>query len=185
MMHVSLMQQLPMQVPLVHQLPIIPMPQVSHFFYPYNPSLEDEMKRLFHFKVDVPTSPPVQNVEAVMEEFRHNGRDFEYCPDGDNAVSEITPRRKKNKKPAATECVFCKNNGEMESYYRQHTLKYEDGRVSCPVLRAYKCPICGTCGDDAHTIKYCPKRPKGLIDTYQTVNTFKFLKNSIGKRRSK
>lgn len=75
-------------------------------------------------------------VEDVMEEFRHNGRDFEYCPDLDPDVTKhITPRRKKNKKPLPNECVFCRNNGEEESYYRQHLLKDADGRVLCPVLR--------------------------------------------------
>lgn len=75
-------------------------------------------------------------VEEVMEDFRHNGRDFEYCPDLDIDVTrQIVPRRKKNKKPLPTECVFCRNNGEEEAYYRKHLLKDIDGRVSCPVLR--------------------------------------------------
>lgn len=75
-------------------------------------------------------------VEDIMEEFRHNGRDFEYCPDLDNgSMPEMTPRRKRNKKPLPTECVFCRNNGEEETYYREHLLKHADGRVMCPVLR--------------------------------------------------
>jgi len=76
------------------------------------------------------------SVEEIMEEFRHNGRDFEYCPDLDtDATRQIIPRRKKNKKPLPTECVFCRNNGEEETYYREHLLKDVDGRVQCPVLR--------------------------------------------------
>jgi len=75
-------------------------------------------------------------VDEVMEEFRRNGRDFEYCPDVDTDVSkQSASRRKKNKKPLPTECVFCRNNGEEETYYRQHLLKDVDGRVECPVLR--------------------------------------------------
>ncbi|XP_075244196.1 uncharacterized protein LOC142338365 [Convolutriloba macropyga] len=54
-------------------------------------------------------------------------------------------------------CVFCKNNGEVESVYASHILKDDDGRVLCPILRAYTCPICGDSGDTAHTIKYCPQ----------------------------
>ena len=54
-------------------------------------------------------------------------------------------------------CVFCRNNGEEESFYASHSLKDLEGRVTCPVLRAYTCPICGANGDEAHTIKYCPK----------------------------
>ncbi|KZC07694.1 PREDICTED: nanos homolog 3 [Dufourea novaeangliae] len=169
-MHVSLMQQL-----LV--------PQVSNFYYPFNTSLEDELKRLFHFTIET-QMPPLPNVEDVMEEFRHNGRDFEYCPDLDNdIVPETTPRRKKNKKPLPTECVFCRNNGEEETYYREHLLKDAEGRVSCPVLRAYTCPICGATGDEAHTIKYCTLSPKTVSGTLTTVNAFKLLRNSMGKRR--
>lgn len=143
------------------------------------------MKRLFaNFSIE-PKTPPLPNIEDVMEEFRHNGRDFEYCPDLDNStIQETTPRRKKNKKPLPTECVFCKNNGEEETYYREHLLKYADGRVMCPVLRAYTCPICGASGDDAHTIKYCSKSTK-TAGALATVNAFKLLRNSMGKRRIK
>lgn len=71
-----------------------------------------------------------------MEEFRRNGRDFEYCPDLDTDETKQTmPRRKKNKKPVPIECVFCRNNGEKETYYRDHVLKFADGRTQCPVLR--------------------------------------------------
>ncbi|KOC70335.1 Nanos like protein 1 [Habropoda laboriosa] len=124
-------------------------------------------------------------VEDVMEEFRHNGRDFEYCPDLDNGtMPEMTQRRKKNKKPLPTECVFCRNNGEQEAYYREHLLKNADGLISCPVLRAYTCPKCGATGDFAHTVKYCPKSPK-YPETLATVNSFKLSRNSMGRRRVK
>lgn len=166
----------------------LPMPQVSNnSFFPFNPSLEDELKRLFaNFTIDNEVNPS-PNVDDVMEEFRHNGRDFEYCPDIENIPAPEyfrSPRRKKTKKPLPTECVFCKNNGEAEAYYRKHLLKDADGRVRCPVLRAYTCPICGASGDDAHTIKYCQKAPKSS-GPIPTVNTFKLLRNSTGKKRTK
>ena len=53
-------------------------------------------------------------------------------------------------------CVFCRNNGESLSIYGSHTLKDTYGRITCPVLRRYTCPICRSSGDEAHTIKYCP-----------------------------
>ncbi|XP_038046899.1 nanos homolog 3-like [Patiria miniata] len=58
--------------------------------------------------------------------------------------------------PKPTWCVFCKNNGESEAVYTSHILKNSLDKVVCPRLRAYICPLCGTSGDEAHTIKYCP-----------------------------
>lgn len=54
-------------------------------------------------------------------------------------------------------CVFCRNNGESEEVYASHVLKSVDGKTTCPILRAYTCPICKASGDDSHTIKYCPQ----------------------------
>ena len=54
-------------------------------------------------------------------------------------------------------CVFCRNNGESEEVYASHVLKSADGKTTCPILRAYTCPICKASGDESHTIKYCPQ----------------------------
>lgn len=54
-------------------------------------------------------------------------------------------------------CRFCKQNGETTRVYRSHRLKSEDGKVTCPILRNYTCPICEATGDYAHTRKYCPE----------------------------
>ncbi|KAJ0022911.1 hypothetical protein NQD34_015045 [Periophthalmus magnuspinnatus] len=53
-------------------------------------------------------------------------------------------------------CSFCKQNGETARVYRSHKLKAGDGRVVCPILWSYTCPICEATGDKAHTRKYCP-----------------------------
>lgn len=54
------------------------------------------------------------------------------------------------------ECAFCKNNGKSSDWYTSHALKDVRGRVLCPILRKYHCPRCGSTGNQAHTIKYCP-----------------------------
>lgn len=59
-------------------------------------------------------------------------------------------------------CVFCRNNGESETFYTSHYLKDSEGKVTCPVLRAYTCPLCGANGDAAHTIKYCPENSQSV-----------------------
>lgn len=55
-------------------------------------------------------------------------------------------------------CQFCQNNREPEEFFRGHILRDADGKVVCPVLRAYNCPICNNGGGDkAHTKSYCPQ----------------------------
>lgn len=54
-------------------------------------------------------------------------------------------------------CRFCKQNGESVRVYRSHKLRADDGKVTCPVLRSYTCPTCGSSGDHAHTRRYCPR----------------------------
>ncbi|XP_039473648.1 nanos homolog 1 [Oreochromis aureus] len=54
-------------------------------------------------------------------------------------------------------CRFCKQNGETPRVYRSHKLKSDDGKVFCPILRNYTCPICEATGDSAHTRRYCPQ----------------------------
>ncbi|XP_054621833.1 nanos homolog 2-like [Dunckerocampus dactyliophorus] len=52
-------------------------------------------------------------------------------------------------------CPFCKRNGETPDVYRSHKLKADDGKVVCPVLWKYTCPVCDATGDHAHTRRYC------------------------------
>ncbi|XP_060684123.1 nanos homolog 1 [Hemiscyllium ocellatum] len=77
-------------------------------------------------------------------------------------------------------CVFCRNNGAPEDVYSSHVLKTPDGRVTCPILRAYTCPLCHASGDNAHTIKYCPlskdQPPQRLLKGGRAVGGGKRLK---------
>lgn len=54
-------------------------------------------------------------------------------------------------------CGFCKRNREAHEVYMSHELKDTSGRVTCPQLRKYRCPGCGSTGDEAHTRSYCPQ----------------------------
>lgn len=75
--------------------------------------------------------------------------------------SEVANRNRKNRESKknrnANVCVFCRNNGESKKVYSSHVLKDAEGNTTCPILRAYTCPLCKASGDQSHTIKYCPK----------------------------
>lgn len=72
-------------------------------------------------------------------------------------IKEILENAKKGKNSKNMFCTFCKNNNEKEEVYTSHLLKDASGKITCPILKHHKCPICGACGDDAHTITYCKK----------------------------
>lgn len=69
-----------------------------------------------------------------------------------------------SKKSRRFTCVFCKKNGERNLVVYSHNIKDEEGRVTCPVLRNYICPLCGISGDNAHTQSYCPKYIPKIAD---------------------
>ncbi|XP_001850499.2 uncharacterized protein LOC6041205 [Culex quinquefasciatus] len=55
-------------------------------------------------------------------------------------------------------CNFCKKNKELREIYQSHDLKGPDGTVTCPVLK--RC-VCQCCGEQGHTIAYCPRNASG------------------------
>lgn len=106
-------------------------------------------------------------VELELDEYDHYQIELRRCPSpssyGRNQHNHINLSRYSppNSKPVKhRSCVFCKNNGEPLSVYGSHVLKDQCGRVTCPILRRYTCPICGCSGDLAHTLKYCPLNSK-------------------------
>ena len=99
-------------------------------------------------------------------------------PQSQASASRLPPSVQLARKlTAKSMCVFCKNNGEMESVYGSHVLKNEEGHIVCPILRAYTCPICGVSGDNAHTIKYCPQG-----NNESTIKALKQTRNSTARR---
>uniref|UniRef100_A0A3B1KCD6 Nanos homolog 1 n=1 Tax=Astyanax mexicanus TaxID=7994 RepID=A0A3B1KCD6_ASTMX len=86
-----------------------------------------------------PASPPPASLLELKERF-----------------SVLSPFGARLERDEPKICVFCRNNGAPEEVYGSHVLKTPEGRVVCPILRAYTCPLCSANGDNAHTIKYCP-----------------------------
>jgi protein nanos 1 len=126
--------------------------------------LHSEFERIFaDSRAHSPQSPQAHQSRSRISSYGSVGSS---CDAGSNCSAE-TPTNNTGRVPPSVQlarklnakrlCVFCKNNGEMESVYASHILKDDDGRVLCPILRAYTCPICGDSGDTAHTIKYCPQ----------------------------
>lgn len=63
--------------------------------------------------------------------------------------------------PTIVGCTFCKNNKEPEKVWNGHILKDPHGKVLCPRLRAYNCPLCNNGGGDfAHTKTHCSLYPR-------------------------
>uniref|UniRef100_G3WAV8 Nanos-type domain-containing protein n=2 Tax=Sarcophilus harrisii TaxID=9305 RepID=G3WAV8_SARHA len=79
--------------------------------------------------------------------------------------------------PRNSLCTFCKHNGESQNIYLSHTLKDQEGRVVCPILRKYVCPQCRATQDNAHTKRFCPLTSKDYISVYSYTT-----RNSAGKR---
>lgn len=77
-------------------------------------------------------------------------------------------------------CSFCKNNKEVREWYMSHQLKDTIGRVTCPVLRSYECPLCDATGDNAHTVGHCPLNPNRHNSLPLAVRT---KANATGKKK--
>lgn len=107
-----------------------------------------------------PVSPPIVNTPSRSSRSRHGSG-------GQNV------------------CVFCRNNGEPVAHYTGHCLKDSAGRVTCPVLRAYKCPYCRASGDNAHTKTYCPLAIQlaGENGPIPASRLLKTDRTSIGKKK--
>lgn len=68
-------------------------------------------------------------------------------------------RHRSNRASYQEHCVFCLNNGKPSTVYQSHQCRNEDGDVTCPYLKDFVCPICAATGANAHTPKYCPRKP--------------------------
>ncbi|GAB0097739.1 NANOS [Sergentomyia squamirostris] len=73
-----------------------------------------------------------------------------------NTVPTVYKKKIKNREEQY--CVFCKNNNAPFEKYTSHTVKDSLGKVTCPRLFQYVCPICKKSKHEAHTVKYCPEK---------------------------
>uniref|UniRef100_A0A4W3IAL1 Nanos-type domain-containing protein n=1 Tax=Callorhinchus milii TaxID=7868 RepID=A0A4W3IAL1_CALMI len=100
---------------------------------------------------------------------------------GQSTLMEIQPEltSKPSNRVLKNICAFCKQNRESEHIYNSHALKDNEGKIICPVLRRYTCPLCNASGDRAHTKRFCHLlvtlftsggRPKALHRTQCKVN---------------
>eukprot|EP00794_Sanderia_malayensis_P005642 gene5642-6338_t len=94
-----------------------------------------------------------QIINGSYQNQLNNNRQEHILPPGVVPPTSNVPQRQPTNVQV---CVFCRNNGETEAVYSSHILKDAEGRTTCPILRAYTCPICKANGDNSHTIKYCP-----------------------------
>ena len=60
-------------------------------------------------------------------------------------------------------CGFCNTNKIDQRGLPPHVLADVEGKIVCPVLRAYFCPCCGKNGDEAHVIQECPRFPEVML----------------------
>ncbi|XP_053947485.1 protein nanos isoform X2 [Anastrepha ludens] len=86
---------------------------------------------------------------------------------------------------AVKHCVFCENNNEPEAVVKSHAVRDSLGRVLCPKLRTYICPICKASGDKAHTVKYCPQKPIITMEDAVKAESLRLAKNFYYKQRMK
>lgn len=82
-------------------------------------------------------------------------------------------------------CVFCENNNEPDAVVRSHAVRDALGRVLCPKLRVYICPICKASGDLAHTVKYCPQKPIITMEDAFKGQAFRFTRNAVFRQHMK
>ncbi|XP_022250888.1 nanos homolog 1-like [Limulus polyphemus] len=127
---------------------------MSHPFF-HNTSLVDEIKQLLTSTVTLGMDAKTVPRLVDHDDFQLNGRDTELYPETPDQL-RFSHKCKQRKQ---SECVFCKKNGETVLFYRSHVLRNDGGKIVCPVLRRYNCPLCNNGGgDNAHTIRYCPNR---------------------------
>ena len=143
--------------------------------YPSPPPISPQMidrpqMREFNVNFTAPYSPTPQQTISFPYEMQHPISPVSPLNNPTNIDYSLSVQRQRaalnrDRYKKVRFCVFCQSSKQPEQVYRSHILKDTKGRVVCPFLRSYTCPLCGANGDDAHTIKYCPLRQPTIIFT--------------------
>ena len=83
---------------------------------------------------------------------------YSCSPYANAKIAAVAVLRNQSRVQKPVVCVFCRKNGESEEFYRKHTLKDGNGKVQCPVLRRFKCPLCDATGENVCTLHSKPTR---------------------------
>ncbi|XP_055378903.1 uncharacterized protein LOC129610362 [Condylostylus longicornis] len=161
----------------------------------------DEMRKEFMANgsepIDFTTETHLKPVETIPEtlHLEKNKKTAKHCATGSPTYFKKFPheikkrercnsdRTRLNQSFMENRCVFCSNNNEPLEVVKSHSVRDVFGRVLCPKLRTYICPICNCSGDLAHTVKYCPKKPVITMEDAIMLENLKY--SDIPKRYEK
>lgn len=134
-------------------------PPTSYYSPPVVPNAPNPNR--FYYQPGTPTHPSqLEPVNLAQTMNHHAAQTTPQAPQTPTNMEPPTIVQTPNRQRVViwNYCQFCQNNREPEAFYKSHILRDQDGRVVCPVLRAYNCPICSNGGGDkAHTKSYCPQ----------------------------
>lgn len=153
----------------------------------------DQMDKFFA-RPPPPIRPPAIMLRSLLKfnsfppPFKAHGNTMDWV---DSSVSVPTsksnqPFRKSKPRAVATStyCALCKSNNETGDFYRSHVLYDPFGKVLCPILRKYNCPLCNSGGgDDAHTLGHCPLRKEQNLCPPTLNNELTATGRPISRRR--
>jgi hypothetical protein len=117
-------------------------------------SIGDRLSRSPSFQSLIFDPDSVNSISPFSSPIHQPNNGIENTPRSRPIYSNKRRNRRQAKAKNQNGCNFCKTNGESIEQYSSHVLKLPNGKVACPVLRAYNCKICNNGGgDDAHTDK--------------------------------
>ncbi|CAD6992170.1 protein nanos-like [Ceratitis capitata] len=138
-----------------------------------------------YFNSNMALQIPQQNTAGITVAAAAAAANIDYNNKNSKKAQKRYSNAKLDKFSAVKHCVFCENNNEPEAVVRSHAVRDSLGRVLCPKLRTYICPICKASGDKAHTVKYCPQKPIITMEDAVKAESLRLAKNLYFKQGMK